>query len=566
MTNSGRSHLSLPSLILVIGLSLSFITAYLFHLRQVDAARFEFAELAHDRFMAIRRGIDSSMLIGKSIVGLYSASQTVTEDEFSRFTRVILQQTRYISAVEWVPRLVDPQRSEHYPIRYIEPHAGNERALGYDFISDPARKQALDFAKRHNLPSTTGKLKLMLDDDAQWGVLMCFPVYRNKAPIETIAQREANFEGVIVVVLDVPSLIEASLSILRPAGVLYAVHDTTSGDRQQVLSYRTSLDQPSPAESDLPVSWPADASAVLTETLDVNNRRWSVQFAAVPAYAPDRISVASWAIFLAGVVYTLLLFSHLRLAQRREHELRASKQRLESLVSARTRDLQEINRELEAYSYSIAHDLRSPLRAIAGYSQILLEDAAEKLDEEDKQHLHRVVSAADHMGHLIDDILKLSRVTRVEMTKQNVDLSAIAHKLAAQFDEVGGNGQAVEWRIQDGVMVKGDRSMLTLLLDNLLANAHKFSSQRQHPVIEFGAATQGGDRYCFVRDNGVGFDMQYADKLFGIFQRLHRKSEYPGTGVGLATACRIVERHGGCIWAESKVNEGATFYFSLPLD
>jgi PAS domain S-box-containing protein len=224
--------------------------------------------------------------------------------------------------------------------------------------------------------------------------------------------------------------------------------------------------------------------------------------------------------------------------------------------------LQAANKELEAFSYSVSHDLRAPLRSIDGFSQALLEDYADQLDDQGKDYLQRVRASTQRMGELIDDLLNLSRVSRGEMRLETVNLSAMAGNIAAQFQQTDPNRQ-VELVIADGMMANGDRGLLKVALENLIGNAWKFTGKRADAKIEFGVAQQNGNRDYFVRDNGAGFDAAYADKLFGAFQRLHDAREFPGTGIGLATVQRIIHRHGGRVWGEGKPNEGATFYFTL---
>jgi light-regulated signal transduction histidine kinase (bacteriophytochrome) len=220
------------------------------------------------------------------------------------------------------------------------------------------------------------------------------------------------------------------------------------------------------------------------------------------------------------------------------------------------------NRELESFSHLLAHDLRAPLRCIDGFGEALLEDYADKLGDEGREQLRFMREAAQEMAALIDGLLTLSRVTRSEMRRDPVDLAALARLVVAQLrnDEPD---RFVETIIADDLVAPGDCGLLRLVLENLLGNAWKFTSKCALPRIEFGATAENGQRTYFVRDNGVGFDMVYADKLFEVFQRLHSPGEFEGTGIGLATVQRIVKRHGGCVWAESKVDRGATFHFTL---
>ncbi len=220
------------------------------------------------------------------------------------------------------------------------------------------------------------------------------------------------------------------------------------------------------------------------------------------------------------------------------------------------------NKELESFSYSVAHDLRAPLRSIDGFSQALVEDFGHVLGGEGLRYLGLVRSAAQRMAQLIDDLLTLSRVTRSTLVRGRFDISHVARSVHERLTRTAPR-TGVEVVVEPGLVADGDARLVELLLDNLLANAWKFSSKREDARIEFGAQETEGGRAYFVRDNGAGFDMRYADKLFGVFQRLHGVSEFEGTGVGLATVLRIVQSHGGRVWGEGRVGEGATFYFTL---
>ncbi len=248
--------------------------------------------------------------------------------------------------------------------------------------------------------------------------------------------------------------------------------------------------------------------------------------------------------------------------KRVEEEVRALNAELEQRVAARTAELAAVNKELEAFCYSVSHDLRAPLRGLDGFSQALLEDYADKLGGEGKNLLKRIRAGSQRMGHLIDDLLNLSRVSRSELRREPVDLSGLAVEVAEELRERDPQ-RHVALRITEDLMADGDPQLLRVVLENLLGNAWKYTSKRPQATIEFGCNQANGDSSFFVRDNGAGFDMQYADKLFAPFQRLHGMTEFPGTGVGLATVQRIIQRHGGRVWAQAEVNKGATFHFTL---
>ena len=247
-----------------------------------------------------------------------------------------------------------------------------------------------------------------------------------------------------------------------------------------------------------------------------------------------------------------------------EEEIRELNLELEQRVRDRTADLEAANKELEAFAYSVSHDLRAPLRHIDGFVELLQEKTAAAPDEESRHYMSVISNSARKMGVLIDDILSFSRMGRQEMSKTQVDLGNLVQEVIREL-QIDAEGRDIHWSIADLPVVTGNRAMLRIVLVNLISNALKFTRSREPAEIEIGCVSgMGSEIQVFVRDNGVGFDMNHADKLFGVFQRLHRADEFEGTGIGLASVLRIITRHGGRTWAEGKVNHGATFYFSLP--
>ena len=292
------------------------------------------------------------------------------------------------------------------------------------------------------------------------------------------------------------------------------------------------------------------AADALGKTLELQGRRCDgTEF-------PLQLSLASWTAknqrFFTGVLRDIT--ERVRV----ENEIREVNRQMEG----RNAELAAVNQELESFSYCVSHDLRAPLRAIDGFSLALLQDAEKKLVPEEKQHLDRIRTATARMTRLIDDMLNLARTARHEMVQQTVDLSRLAQEVVIQL-RAADPGRSASVVVAPGLVAEGDPQLLRVLLENLIGNSWKFTSKRTDARIEVGVSEHGHERVFVVRDNGPGFDMKYADRLFGVFQRLHRGTEFPGTGIGLASVQRIVHRHGGRIWAEAVPGEGASFYFVL---
>lgn len=263
-----------------------------------------------------------------------------------------------------------------------------------------------------------------------------------------------------------------------------------------------------------------------------------------------------------GLNRMVAFFRDITEKKKADEEIRKLNEELEQKVAERTAELEITNKELEAFSYSVSHDLRSPLRGIAGWSQALSEDYHGKLDEQASKYLDRIANETQRMGHLIETLLKLSRISKLAISPEPIDLAILAKNIMIRLREEDPQ-RVVEADIQPGLIVQADAKLMEVALTNLLYNAWKFTGRRDCAKIELGRIAKDNETVFYVRDNGTGFDMSYATKLFGAFQRLHKTTDFPGTGVGLATVKRIIERHGGTIWVETEPDEGATFYFTL---
>jgi signal transduction histidine kinase len=249
--------------------------------------------------------------------------------------------------------------------------------------------------------------------------------------------------------------------------------------------------------------------------------------------------------------------------KKKQETIEQLNQHLEERVRQRTGELEATNKEMEAFTYSVSHDLRAPLRTVSGFSDILLDEYGDQLDDQALHYLGRVRTGTQRMEELINDMLKLSRSTRGELHQNVIDISALVHEIAEDLYQAYPE-QDVNLQIQPNIRIKADKRFLRLVLENLLSNAWKYTSKKDQGVIRFGITKQDDETVFYLSDNGAGFDMSYAEKLFSPFHRLHSAKEFEGNGVGLATVQRIIHRHGGDVWAEAEVDKGATFYFTLP--
>jgi signal transduction histidine kinase len=554
-------------------------------------------EREHERFeeitLSTERAVDrrmqtyiDAMLDGR---GLFAASESVTREEWEDYVAGSDLERRYpgIQAIAYAERVpledreaherriraqgfpsyaLRPagERYEYFPLVYVAPSKPDNRSLfGYDFYSGRVNRDAMEQARDTGLPRASGKVEL--EGTGMTGFLVYTPIYREGAPQATTDERREALQGFIVSVFRTDDLLEGIFGAPKAdTQVDLEVFDGAEFTRDGLLH-----DDDGVLHAADP-SYSAHFSEI--DTIEVAGRIWSLYFSTLPSFEPGWRSNLPLFVLLSGLAISLMLFgvtwmlAHSRIQA--EHvglQLEAANRQLEDTnrdLEETNRELEGANSELEAFSYSVSHDLRAPLRSIDGFSQILLEDHAQGLDEEARGYLRRVRDASRRMALLIDDLLDLSRVTRSPLTRQMVDLSALAREIAAEIEKSQPD-RRVRFVIADGLAVRGDPRLLRVLLENLLGNAFKFTQKEREATIEFGAVTRDGGVAYYVHDNGVGFDEAYATKLFGAFQRLHGSEDFEGTGIGLATVQRIVRRHGGKVWAEGAVGKGASFFFTL---
>lgn len=603
--------------VLLGALALTLLAYYYVQQRVENEARYRFDETVTAAQEAIDRRIDSYEDAMLGARGLFSASESVEMEEWHGYVEGVNLEDRYegIQAMGYIRYVsleekgafedqlsgtfrdegpengpaVQPggERNEYYPVTLVEPlDEVNENLLGRDRYTEPEHQDAMDRARDTGKTASTGKVYIFSEASGNSGaslalvpgIVMYLPIYKEGEPAGTLDERRSSLDGFIVCYLTANKLFQDIFEEPYKPEIDFEVYDgaeLTPGNLiyndDAVLRAGEALERPiggfvsSVVEgvTQLPI-FKTDSSVGLNRSAEIEmaGRELWVYFEALPGFQADGQSRLPLFVLLSGLVVSLLLFgTTFMLARSRLRAEEAGRG-----LSEANRELEVTNRELEAFSYSVSHDLRAPLRSIDGFSQILLEDYVDELDEEGKDYLGRVRAASQHMGRLIDDLLGLSRVTRGTMRRERVSLSALAEEVARELEEANPE-RRVQFSAQGGLEVWGDPRLLRVALENLIGNAWKFTEKQPEARVEFGHSEKlsytSRVPVYYVRDNGAGFDMAYAGKLFEAFQRLHDANDFEGTGIGLATVQRVVRRHGGNIWAEGEVGRGATFYFTM---
>ncbi|MCH8998135.1 MAG: CHASE domain-containing protein [Proteobacteria bacterium] len=617
-----RSRFPVPIVIAIgLGCALSiggyFLGAeFVTHERE---ARFEL-EVYHpiDR---IRESIDDISAVLYSIRGLYAASKEVERAEFRAFVRS-LDVGSAVQALEWIPRVADSDRASleetarrdgfagfrfaerhaqgqmvpagkrevYFPVYYVEPYAGNTAALGFDLGSNPARLEALSRARDSGKMVATSRITLVQETGDQYGFLMFLPVYRKGAPTDTIEERRRNLDGFVLGVFRISDLVNAAIhdGSIQESSVRLQVFDKSAADGSQRLY---------PKSSDATGEMTVQPSLRRTRTLNVGGRDWLI--VATPSQAPGYVvdlGWLPWAIFLTGLSFTALLGYYLklsisrtwqveRLVEERTAKLTLANRELETQIIERKRaqdslkrqaaELARSNAELEQFAYVASHDLQEPLRKVQAFGDRLRSKYADALDEQGLDYLSRMQDAAGRMQSLIQSLLNFSRIASKAQPHVAVNLDVVAQEVVSDLEvHIQETGAKVE--VADLPTIEADPTQMRQIFQNLIGNALKYRREAVAPVIQISAEVLDGvagpangtpDKLCRIRieDNGIGFEPEFADRIFGIFQRLHGRGEYEGTGVGLAICRKIAERHGGTITAQAQPGEGATFTVTLPV-
>ena len=552
--------------------------------------RVRFDETVQATQAAVERRTDAYLDALFGARGVFLASKSVEREELESYVKGIetksrleglqaLGFARYVrpeereafvteAKKEGLPEMrpdLDPggERSAYFPLTRVAPsEAANLSMINQDVYTDPAHEVAMNGARDTGTPQATRMVYVLTEPPEgssadlalSPGFAVYLPVYAEGEPVETVAARRDALRGFVVGYFRRDGLLDDVFGGGFAPAIDFEVYDGADVESSSLLYDEDGVQRAGEEEYD-----PLFSEKSRT---GVAGREWSLYFATLPGFRHGAESNLPAFVLASGVGASILLFGiSWMLVRSRILAERASKD-----LEDANRELEGTNRELEAFSYSVSHDLRAPLRAIDGFSQILQEDYEGALDDEGLDYLGRVRAASRQMATLIDDLLDLSRVGRRPLRREPVDLASLATGIIEELKE-SQPGRKVEFVAGKNIMAWGDVSLLKVALENLLGNAWKFTAREREARIEFVADRDPGPGSLapvyYVRDNGAGFDEAYADKLFGAFQRLHRQDEFEGTGIGLATVARIVHRHGGRVWAEGRVGEGATFYFTL---
>ncbi|MGH3089520.1 MAG: sensor histidine kinase [Rubrobacteraceae bacterium] len=572
--------------VLIMSLALTLLVYFYAHqsMETQTGVRFQETVLITERSIDRRTDAYVDAIFGAR--AYFYASEEVTREEWDDYIDALELRDRYegFQALGYIPYLESGEREDYIrrteeeglpglspdlapggereayaPVEFIAPSdRANRNQLNYDHYTEEAHRTAMDRARDTGTASATSRIYVLTAADPganadlslRPGFFVYLPVYRRGEPLGSVEERREALEGFIFGSYRMNDLLGGIFEERFSPLIDFEVYDGEN------LSPTNNLYDEDGVLRAADTSHEARYSEY--SNVEVAGRDWSLYFATLPGFTSGADQALPDIALVAGVLVSLALFAATwLLSASRERAERASAQLEEA-----NRGLESANRELETFSYSVSHDLRAPLRSIEGFSQILMDDYSGRLDEEGVGYLGRVRSASQRMSELIDDLLQLSRVSRAPMERSEVDLSSLARVIMAERSRARPE-RKVETVIRQSPMARGDERLLRVVLENLLGNAWKFTSNNSEAKIEFGATSKGGVPAYYVRDDGAGFEMAYSEKLFGAFQRLHTEDEFEGTGIGLATVARIVHRHGGRVWAEGETGKGAIFYFTL---
>lgn len=584
----------LPLVVLVLGL---VITYSLWENEQQIIAqdlRLNFDFSVQENISLIKQRMLAYEQVLRGVRGLFSASESVGRREFHDYVSALGLEDTYpgIQGVGFSLIVPPAQKESHtesirgegfpgYAIKpegvretyssiiYLEPFTGrNLRAFGYDMFSEKVRRVAMERARDTGKVALSGKVRLVQEDGdrEQAGVLIYLPVYATGKPLDSVESRRSAIIGWVYSPFRMNDLM-AGLFGRHADEMNLEIYDGTE------ISGKTLLYDSAGTRSDRLTAPTRHA----VRRIQIAGQTWTVAFRALPPFEDQDKRGKAGDVAIVGIVLSILLtlITWLLAAARtravESREALAVKQKqledlnlsLEQRVADRTAELERLNRELESFCYSISHEIQAPIARLDGFSRAIAEAVKAGGPDDDTVYLaSRLEVASQRLRHVIDSLLVMYRMGSIEIEREPVDLSELCGRILGEL-LANGTGRTITTTIAPGVMVQGDRRMLDTCLRLLLENAVKYSAGNPETAIEFGKTEHAGETVLFVRDNGVGFDMTYADKLFQPFSRLHNEPEFEGSGTGLPTAQRIIERHGGRIWCEAEPGLGATFFFTL---
>ena len=568
-----RRQLSVTGLLMVM---LALVVVFFAASRRSEERRLEHELKGQAEALrsAIERSLKVYLKLTESVATYFMSDSAVTSTDFSHFTAPLIAHHSGFQALGWYPlvddaergkfeesarrdpmrgfeinelapnghRIPAPRRNVYFPARRLEPHKAKEALLGFDLASDPVTLAAVNQARDTGRPVMSGPVRFLQETAGQDAVFILAPAYRLAASPVSVEQRRRDFMGVAAWLVRVSDVVEDAVTGVVPDRIELRIEDNSAGN--EVLLYDSG---PAPTNS--------AASALRLESQQhLGARNWKLTFYPTQQYVLAQRGWLAWAFLIVGLLFTSLLSAFLI-------GLTGHTAAVQRLVHERTAALEATNQELEAFSYSVAHDLRSPLGVVLGFGRLLSDLYRDKLDPKGRFYLDHVLAGSMRMTTLIDDLLNLSKVKRTPLSMEQINLSEIAADIVSDF-RARDPARQVAVEITEGLTASCDRGLIKVALGNLLGNAWKFTAKQPNARITFFLEKKDEPVFC-VRDNGAGFDMKHAERLFAPFQRLHQSSEFEGTGIGLATVARIISRHGGRIWVMAAVNQGATFFFTL---